>query len=153
MDKHSHQESRLLQSEEFVIRERFHIFILLLAPIIVFIGGLWLVTSPPTDHLGSIFLNSFGGLFLCMGSLFVYAIVLVRRVLRQAPLLEIDAKLASRLPIVEKVRRLSVFFLFFAISWFGQALYGVAGNILFQTIMIVFGMLAVTLTAHFHAHH
>ncbi len=137
---------------EFEIRERFHVFVLLLAPLLVFIGGLWLTTSPHDSGVAQSFLNAFGGLFLCIGALFAYAVVLVRRVMREAPLLARTAAYTRLLTPSEKVARLAVLFLLFGLSWVAQLLYGLAGNVLFQACMIVFGMLSVTLTAHFHAH-
>lgn len=147
-----HHTSKVLSVTEFEIRERFHVFILLLAPFIVFLGGMWLVLAPHHSSLAQQFLNSFGGLVLCVGALFVYAVVLVRRVLREAPLVLHEALLTNTLSPAEIIGRLAVFFLFFALSWIAQAFFGVVGNVLFQSCMIVFGMLAVTLTAHFHAH-
>ncbi len=136
---------------EFEIRERFHVFVLLLAPLLVFIGGIWLFTNPNDFGVAEQFLNSFGGLFLCVGALFVYAVILVRRVMHEAPLLQ-RVMSARNIAPAQTISRLATFFALFCMSWIAQALYGVAGNVLIQSGMIVFGMLSVTLTAHFHAH-
>jgi hypothetical protein len=147
----------LSRSEEFKIRERFHVFVLLLAPLFVFLGGLSLATGFADAPIALRFLNAFGGAFLCFGAVVVYIVILLRRVLHQAPVLRALSRSEGVLTPTNRISRLAVLLIGFLGAWAVHAVYGISGHVLFHIVfnilMILFGMLYVTLATHFHAHH